>query len=43
MGLPADITAGAVRVSLGRETNEDDIAAFLAAWHKVAGGAALAA
>jgi cysteine desulfurase len=43
MGLPADITAGAVRVSLGRETNEDDIAAFLAAWQKVAGGAALAA
>jgi cysteine desulfurase len=43
MGLPADITAAAVRVSLGRETNEDDITAFLAAWQKVAGGAALAA
>jgi cysteine desulfurase len=43
MGLPADITAAAVRVSLGRETNDDDIAAFLAAWQKVAGGAALAA
>jgi cysteine desulfurase len=43
MGLPADVTAAAVRVSLGRETNDDDIAAFLAAWQKVAGGAALAA
>ncbi|KAB2937310.1 MAG: cysteine desulfurase [Hyphomicrobium sp.] len=43
MGLPIDITHSAVRVSLGPETSEDDIAAFLAAWEKVAGGAALAA
>lgn len=43
MGLPADIARAAVRVSLGPETGEDDIAAFLAAWEKVAGRAALAA
>jgi cysteine desulfurase len=43
MGLPADIAASAVRVSLGGETSEDDMAAFLAAWEKVAAGAALAA
>ena len=43
MGLGADIARSAVRVSLGPQTGEDDIAAFLAAWEKVAGRAALAA
>ena len=43
MGLPESVARSAVRVSLGVETSEADIAAFLAAWQKVAGGAALAA
>jgi cysteine desulfurase len=43
MGLPSEISRSAIRVSLGAETREDDITAFLAAWEKVAGGAALAA
>jgi cysteine desulfurase len=43
MGLGADIARSAVRVTLGPETNDDDIAAFLAAWQKIAGRAALAA
>jgi len=43
MGLGSDITASAVRVSLGYRTTVDDIAAFLAAWQKAAGGTALAA
>ncbi len=43
MGLGADIARSAVRISLGPQTREDDIAAFLAAWEKIAGRAALAA
>jgi cysteine desulfurase len=43
MGLGPDITGSAVRVSLGPETTDTDIAAFLAAWQKATGGAALAA
>lgn len=43
MGLGEDIARSAVRVSLGPATSEDDIAAFLAAWEKVSGSAALAA
>jgi len=43
MGLGTDIARSAVRVSLGPQTTDQDIAAFLAAWEKVAGGAALAA
>ena len=43
MGLGAEIARSTVRVSLGPQTSEDDIAAFLAAWNKVAAGAALAA
>jgi cysteine desulfurase len=43
MGLGPDIARCAVRVSLGPQTNENDIAAFLAAWEKIAGRAALAA
>jgi cysteine desulfurase len=43
MGLGPDLTAGTIRVSLGPETTEDDIAAFLAAWKAIAGEPALAA
>ena len=43
MGLVPEIARSAIRVSLGPETTETDIAAFLAAWSKVAGSAALAA
>jgi len=43
MGLGQDIARSAVRVSLGPQTSENDIAAFLAAWEKIAGRAALAA
>ena len=43
MGLGSDFARSSVRISLGPETNDDDIAAFLAAWQKVSGGAALAA
>jgi cysteine desulfurase len=43
MGLPPEIASSAIRVSLGSETRESDITAFLAAWEKVAGGAAMAA
>lgn len=43
MGLGTDIARSAIRVSLGPQTTEQDIAAFLVAWQKVAGGAALAA
>lgn len=43
MGLPPEIASSAIRVSLGSETREDDITAFLAAWEKIAGGAAMAA
>jgi cysteine desulfurase len=43
MGLPPEITRSAIRVSLGSQTQDEDIAAFLAAWEKVAGSAAIAA
>lgn len=43
MGLSDEIAGSAVRVSLGPQTTDQDIAAFLAAWEKVAGRAALAA
>ncbi len=43
MGLPSEITRSAIRVSLGPQTQEKDVAAFLAAWDKVAGRAAIAA
>jgi cysteine desulfurase len=43
MGLAPEITGSAIRVSLGPQTDEKDIAAFLAAWDKVAGRAAIAA
>jgi cysteine desulfurase len=43
MGLPAEIAGSAIRVSLGPETTDDDIAAFVAAWTRICGGASLAA
>ncbi len=43
MRLPPEIARSAIRVSLGPQTDETDIAAFLAAWDKVAGSAAIAA
>lgn len=43
MGLPAEIGAGAIRVSLGTDTTEETIAAFVAAWKRICGGASLAA
>jgi cysteine desulfurase len=43
MGLPREIAASAIRVSLGADTTEQDIAAFLVAWSNIATGRALAA
>lgn len=43
MGLGESIARAAVRISLGPETTERDVAAFLTGWAKVASGAALAA
>ncbi len=43
MGLAPEIARCAIRVSLGADTQDDDIAAFLAAWEKVSGRAAVAA
>jgi len=43
MGLAPEIARSAIRVSLGPQTSENDIAAFLAAWEKIAGSAAIAA
>jgi cysteine desulfurase len=43
MGLSPEICSAAIRVSLGPETSEGDVAAFLAAWEKVAKPAAIAA
>jgi cysteine desulfurase len=36
MGLSSELAAGAIRISLGHTTTEDDIAAFLVAWQSVA-------
>jgi cysteine desulfurase len=43
MGLSPEVCRAAVRVSLGPQTSDSDIAAFLAAWRKVAKPAAMAA
>lgn len=43
MGVDDAIAKGAIRVSLGPETTEQDIAAFIAAWKTIAGQQALAA
>ncbi|MCC7252643.1 cysteine desulfurase family protein [Hyphomicrobium sp.] len=42
MGLAPEIASSAIRVSIGPETTEDDIAAFVAAWKRIC-GASLAA
>jgi cysteine desulfurase len=36
MGLPAEISSSAIRVSFGPTTSEDDIARFLAEWRRIA-------
>ena len=36
MGLPAEIATGAIRVSIGHATRDDEIAAFLDAWSALA-------
>ena len=43
MGLPPEISRSAIRVSIGAGTTEKDIAAFLAAWMAIRGGAQIAA
>ena len=43
MGLPREIAGSTIRVSLGPQTTEDDIAAFIAAWKTIAAKPALAA
>lgn len=43
MGLSSEIASSAIRVSLGPDTTEKDIAAFVAAWRRICGGASLAA
>ena len=43
MGLDPEIASSAIRVSLGPETTENDIAAFLAVWTTIAKQPALAA
>jgi cysteine desulfurase len=43
MGYAPEVARAAIRVSLGPETQMNDVAAFLAAWEKVAGSAAIAA
>jgi cysteine desulfurase len=43
MGYAPEIARAAIRVSLGPQTSEQDIAAFLAAWQKIARPAAIAA
>jgi cysteine desulfurase len=43
MGVPGDLAASAIRVSIGPTTTETDIAAFVAAWTALTADAALAA
>lgn len=43
MGLAPEVARSAIRVSLGADTTEQDIAAFLAAWKRICGSASLAA
>ena len=43
MGFDGAIAGAAIRVSLGPETTENDIAAFLAAWKTIVSQSALAA
>lgn len=43
MGLDPDLIRSAIRVSLGPETTDDDVAAFLAAWKSIVSQPAMAA
>lgn len=43
MGFVPEIARSAIRVSLGADTTDDDIAAFVAAWREIYGGASIAA
>ena len=43
MKLGPEVARSAIRVSLGPQTQDEDIAVFLTAWEKIAGSAALAA
>ena len=43
MGLPRDLAASAIRVSIGPTTTENDIAAFVAVWTRLTADTALAA
>lgn len=43
MGCDGPVAAGAVRVSLGPDTTQEDIAAFLAAWHAMTAQSRVAA
>jgi cysteine desulfurase len=43
MGLPAEIARSAIRISIGAETIEADIAAFLDTWNAIVGETQIAA
>lgn len=43
MGLPADVVSGAVRISIGAQTTDDELDRFAAAWAEIAGAKLLAA
>lgn len=43
MGLPPEIAGSAIRVSLGYDTTDDELAAFVAAWREISGDASAAA
>ena len=43
MGIALEIARGAIRVSIGASTTDNDIAAFVAAWSDIFGKAAIAA
>lgn len=43
MGLPRNVTAAAIRISLGPETTDDDVQRFIAAWKDITSKSALAA
>jgi cysteine desulfurase len=43
LGLPVEVQRGAVRVSIGPETSDEDMSQFVMAWSRIAGEAALAA
>lgn len=43
MGLPRNVTAAAIRISLGPETTDEDVERFIAAWKDITSKSALAA